>query len=697
VKVLDFGLAKVLDDEQPAASAANSPTLTLGHTRAGVILGTAAYMSPEQAVGKTADRRSDIFSFGSVLFELLTGQRAFGGDTAGETLVAVAKDEPDWSKLPAGTPRAMQKLLRRCLVKDRKQRLQAIGEARILLESPEEPPQVEVPPVAGRPHRPVIWMASTAVMFLALAALTSIHFRETPPPEHTLRYTIAPPENTTFVHSFAVSPDGRLVVLAARVNGKLQLWLRPLDALQWQLMPTTDDARYPFWSPDSRNIGFFAEGKLRRIAAAGGPSQPVCDSGDTRGGTWSREDLILFSPGFSDNVIRRVPAAGGAPTDVTKAKMPSLFPVFLPDARHFLYLVTGASAEKNGVYVASLDGAENLRVLADNSGFSFAPPAPGSRIGQLLFLRENILMAQPLDAGTAQLAGEVFPVAENVSLAQNTSAPVTVSDNGVLLFWTGGNGGGGGTNQIVWYDRAGKATPVGMPGNVLAPAISPDEKMIAFTKAAAGGGNRDIMLRDLDRGNERRLTTDASNNFAPFWSPKTGDHIVFRSNRGGHPGDLYLRASNGSGQDEPLVATPIQKVADQWSRDGRFVVYSEQDPKTKWDLWYLPMSEDRKGSGKAVQFLHSEFNEVQGQLSPDSHWMAYTSDVLGNREVYVQPFPVPDNEIRISTAGGEQPRWSGDGKELFYLAADRKIISVKVTVSGGAQAVVEARHSRAAV
>ena len=673
VKLLDFGLAKAFSDpgDSGLGDPSASPTLTIGATVAGTIMGTAAYMSPEQAKGKRVDKRADIWAFGVVLYELLIGERLFKGEDVSDTLAQVLTKEPDLEKLPVKARR----LLRECLQRDPKLRLRDIGDAQRLLveESPSRAP------AAAR--RPWAWIVSTAVLLLSLTALALLHFRESPPPEHVLRYTIVPPEGTTFLHSFAVSPDGRMVVMTAQVNGRRQLWLRPLDALQAQLMPTTEDATYPFWSPDSRNIGFFADGKLRKIAASGGPSQSLCDASDGRGGTWSRDDVILFTPSFGDNVIRRVPAAGGVPTDITKTKLASVWPVFLPDGRHFLYSLPN-SGEKNGIYISSMDGTGDRRILADSSGFAFAPPSAGSHVGQLLFIRENILMAQPLDVGSAQLAGEVFPVAEGVGSAQSNFAPVSVSANGVLLYWTGGTAAGTGNNQTVWYDRGGKLLEtVGSPGNILMPAISPDEKTIAFSRGT--GASRDIWLRDLVRGNERRLTTDALTNLAPYWSPKNGDRIVFRSQQAGGSGDLYLRASSGSGQDEPLLSTRNPKMADQWSLDGRFIVYTEQDPKTRLDLWYLPVGEDGKPSGKPMPFLHSGFNELYGQLSPDSRWMAYTSDVSGQREVYVQPFPAADNEMRISTAGGEQPRWSHNGKELFYLAADGKLTAVAVTASAG--------------
>jgi eukaryotic-like serine/threonine-protein kinase len=679
VKVLDFGLAKI--SEPPSAvsqGATQSPTLSMAATQAGMILGTAAYMAPEQAKGKPVDRRADIWAFGVVLHELLTGRRVFEGDDVTETMAAVVLKEPQWD----GVPVEVRRLLKKCLEKDPKKRLRDIGDVWELLEGPPAPSVAASVPVKSR--RGVAGWAAAAAMTLALVALAFVHFRETPPPEHTLSYTIAPPEGVQNVHSFAVSPDGRTVVMAAAVNGKQQLWQRPLDALQWQPIPSTDGGAYPFWSPDSRNIAFFAGGKLRRIAASGGPSQPVCDAPDGRSGSWNQDDVIVFSPAPQGTAVQRVPAGGGVPQDVTKTKGVYRFPRFLPDGRRFLYLVSGSTSEKNGTYVSSLDGTENRRVLADNSSVEFAPSAVGGRLGQMIFIRENTLMAQPFDSKSAQLSGDVFPVGEGVTFTNVSSfAPVSVSGNGVLLYWTGGGGGGGGTNQIVWYDRAGKLLEtVVPPGRVIMPAISPDEKTIAFSRGDSGSNNRDIILRDLGRQNDRRLTTDASPNTTPFFSPH-GDRIVFRSNRGGHLGDLYWRASNGSGQDEVLLSTPDGKMVNQWSRDGRFIVYAEQDPKTKQDVSYLPMGEDGKPSGKPMPFAHSEFNEIDGQLSPDSHWMAYTSDVSGQREVYVQPFPSADNELRISTAGGEQPRWRGDGKELFYVTPDGKLTAVAVTVTPG--------------
>ena len=459
------------------------------------------------------------------------------------------------------------------------------------------------------------------------------------------------------------------ISIAAAVNGKRQIWLRPMDALQAQPMPSTEDAAYPFWSPDSRYIGFFAQGKLRKIAAGGGPSEPVCDANAAGGGSWNREDVIVFSTG--GNAILRVSAAGGAPSEVTKAEgLAARYPVFLPDGRHFLYFLLAPPS--SGVYVGSLDGKENRRILADVSSALFVPSAAGSRTGHLLFLRESNLMALAFDAGSAQPLGDVFPVAEGVFIAPNAFALVTASENGVLLYGSGALGGG--PTQIAWYDRAGKLLgPVGAPGNVFTPAISPDEKSIAYSRQA--GTTADIWLWDLARGTEVRLTSTTGGHYAPFWSPKADRVLFINIDRGR---TIYEKTTSGTGQEDPLLPAGVSGIPHQWSRDGRFVVYAATDQNTRSDIWVLPMGENGAASGKPIPFLQTEADESHGQLSPDSQWMAYTSDDSRQREVYVRPFPKGEGVWRISTAGGQMPRWRGDGKELFYVAADGKMTAVPV-------------------
>ena len=689
VKLLDFGLAKALDNA-PAPSAtsdlAKSPTLTLGHTIAGQILGTAAYMAPEQIEGRAADRRADIWSFGVVLFEMLAGKRAFEGSTNVETLASVVKLDPDWSALPKDTPAAIVNLIRRCLAKDRRQRLQAIGEARIALEQDLEP-VADQQEVASRsqsePRKRWVWPAVAAGFAIIAAVVTLLYLRQTPPPVHTLRYKITPPDGV--VQSFAISPDGRMLAVAALGNNKEQLWLRPMDSFQFQPMPTTDGAQYPFWSPDSRYIGFFADGKLKKVAASGGPAQSLCDAPNGFGGSWSRDDVIVFIP--TPTAVQRVSAAGGTPADVFKNRPPSSFPVFLPDGRHFLFTRAASGA---GIHVGSLDGKEDRPILGDFSQSLFAPATPGSRSGHVLFVRENNLMALPFDGEKAQPTGDVFPVTEGITALAGFLgyAPVSVSEIGFLV--SGGTGLNLGITQLTWHDRSGKTLGSFGTANPVAPAVSPDEKMVAYARspAAGNGTDFDIWIRDLARASETRFTTGGGGaSFSPFWSPK-GDRIVYSSVRGSGAPALFTKPSSGSGKEELLVPQTSVDLANQWSRDGRYIVYSHSTEKNKLDLWYVPL-DGQNGERKPAPFLETEFNEMLGQLSPDSHWMAYTSDESGQREVYVRPFPPGDGKWKISTAGGDQPRWRGDAKELYYLAADGKMTAVPLKITAGPKPLFE--------
>jgi len=646
IKLLDFGLAQI--------AAGQDATITQ-MTQTGAVMGTPAYMAPEQREGRQADARSDIYSFGCVFYEMLTGKRV----SADRTAVAPPLED----------------ILRTCLEKDPDERWQSARELKHALRwaGDMKPERAVAAPSRSR-FAKAGWIAA-GVVAVALAAVSIVHFREAPPVEQTLRAVIATPEGTAAqgFHNFVISPDGRNLILSATVNGKVQLWLRAMNGLQWQPIPLTEDAFYPFWSPDSRFIGFFAGGKLKKIAAAGGPAQSLCDVPNARGGSWNRDNVIVFSPANSGISIQRVPAAGGVPVDVTRTKGNQRFPEFLPDGRHFLYLKRDAAAADNGIYVSSLDGSENRRVLPDVSGLAFAPASHGERAGHILFVRENTLMAAPFDAVTAQIAGDVFSVADGVSLSSPSSyLPVTVSANGMLIYEpiTAGNG----ANQFGWYDRSGKPLAlVGAPGKVFNPAISPDGKLVAFQRENNTGS--DLWVLDLNRGVETRLTSDPSSNVAPFWSPG-GDRIVFASNRSGVY-NLYQKAANGSGPEVRLLSNSITDSSEQWSRDGRFIVYFELDTKNKRDLWVLPAEGDT-ANRKPIPFLRSEFDELHGQLSPDSHWMAFTSDQSGRREVYVRPFPPGEGEWTLSIAGGQAPRWSGDGKELFFEAADGKMMSVPV-------------------
>jgi eukaryotic-like serine/threonine-protein kinase len=668
VKVLDFGLAKAMADDLASGNPMNSPTLTLSATRAGVILGTAAYMPPEQAKGKTVDRRADIWAFGVVLYEMLTGSRGYNGETAAETLASVIKEELEWSRLPAGIPPHIRRLLRRCLEKDPRRRLRDIGEARIAID---EPP-AELPPVAApapRAASPLPWIAA-GLLLAGGTALAWTHFRETPPVDRVLRYSMDPPDKSS-VHSFAVSPDGRMLAIAGTVQGKGHLWLRPLDTLQAQLLAGTDAAQYPFWSPDSRYIGFFAQGKLKKIAAAGGPAQSLCDAPLGRGGSWALDGTILFAPA-PDSGLQRVSSAGGIPVVVTpKPKTSDRFPALLSDGRHFVHIVTG-TPEESGIHLGALDGKENRRLIADASSATYVPPAPGQRIGYLLFLRDSTLMAQPVDTRNLQLTGEMFPVAEHISFgANNNFAPVAASSNGVLVYQAGRAIVGA---QMIWTDRAGKTLgQPSPPGGYWDLSLSPDEKTVAISKL--DGANTDIWLHDIGRGTDTRLTF-AAMNAASVWSPKS-DRIAFASTRNGSTPDLFLKSAGGTGGEEVLLASPLSKFPYDWSRDGRWLIYGETGAKARMDLLALPLDVPAS-QRKPVPLVTTDFEELQGQVSPDGHWLAYVSDESNLREIYLRPFPAGDGKWKVSNTGGEQPRWRQDGKELFFLDRSAKLFAVPV-------------------
>jgi len=678
-KVLDFGLAKAVGGSAISGDSVDSHTLTISATQSGVILGTAAYMPPEQAKGKEVDRRADIWSFGVVLYEMLTGTRAYTGETAADTMASVLKEELDWSRLPADTPPHIRRLLKRCLEKDPRRRLRDIGEARIALEydgTETGTPAILVAPLPSAIKRRLPWAVAAGLLICA-TGLAWLDFRQSPQPDRVLRYTIEAPEKSS-VHSFAVSPDGRLLAIAGALQSGSRLWIRPLDTLLAQALPGTEGAQYPFWSPDGKFVGFFAEGKLKKIAADGGPAQSLCDAPNGRSGSWNRDDVILFAPQPSGG-IHRVPARGGTDTPVTHVNGSDRFPVFLPDGRHFLHLVTSAPAAESGVYLTSLDGKETRRVLADASSFSYVPPAAGQNLGHLLFVRDSTLVAQPFDPDRLAAAGDAFPVAEHVGFgANNNFAPVGASANGVLVYQSDRSVL---QNDLVWFDRSGKvAGQVAPLGEYWDVALSPDEGTAAYS--LLGGGNTgNIWLYEFARQTGQRFTFHPSGNLGAVWSPR-GDRIAFSSNRNAAVSNLFVKPANGAAQEEPLLSTGDIKIASSWSPDGRYLVYEEINPKTKADIWVLPMDGPAQ-SRKPFVFLSTEFDELQGQLSPGGRWMAYTSDSDGRREIYVRPFPAANALWKISTGGGEEPRWRRDEKEIFFVEPDGKLAAAAVTETAG--------------
>ncbi len=672
VKVLDFGLAKAASDEV-SGDPGNSPTLSLAATRDGIILGTAGYMAPEQARGKSADTRADVWAFGVVLYEMLTGRRLFDEETISDTLTQVLTKEPDLSPVPVQARR----LLRACLVKDPRRRLQSIGDAQLLIDEP--PPSVIAAPVENRRRRWIPWLAA-GVLAIAVTAVGFVHFREQPPERRVLQYTIASPDKIKNLSHFAISPDGRYVVMRAG-EGVSKLWLGALDSLDVHPLVGTDGGAYPFWSPDSQYIAFFAEGKLKKISVNGGPAQSVCNVTLTgQGGTWNRDNMILFAafnPGTSG--IYSVSASGGEPTQLTKIDAGAhRLPTFFPDGRRFMYVSTGE--KDNGVILASLDsGTKQRRLISEVSNTQYLPPGEGESKGHILFVRDQTLMAQPMDPKTLEAKGDPFPVtASPIGTGQNPGDfSYSISGQGTLIYRTGGSAN---EQRLAWFDRSG--TEVGVAGSaarIQGFALSRDGKRIVETRQRGQPSVTDLWVLESEQSSESQITFDESRNFAPVFSPD-GKAFVFSSNRtNGGTGNLYQKASNGTGQDQLLFDSRELTVATDWSHDGRFLIFRSTAAKTGEDLWALPMT----GEKKPIVLLNSPANESQGRLSPDMKWLAYVSSELNRLEVYVQPFgPGWDKPVagkwQISIGGGAQPSWSGDGKELYFMAPDRKLMAVDI-------------------
>jgi eukaryotic-like serine/threonine-protein kinase len=677
VKVLDFGLAKLNDlnasNDPNGPSVPNvlsmSPTITSPAlmTGVGVLLGTAAYMSPEQAKGRPADKRSDIWAFGCVLYEMLTGKRAFEGDDVADTLANVLKSQPDWTALPDHTPGDLRRLLRRCTEKDRKRRLFDIGDARLDIE--DELTGTAAPPIVRRISRRerLWWMLAVGMVLLAAGSALVWERRELPPAAPMQVEITTPPTSDPI--SLALSPDGRNIVFVGTANGRSRLWVRSLDSPSARPLDRTEGASFPFWSADSRSVGFFADTKLKRIDLDGGLVQVLTNAPEGRGGTWNAEGTILFTPN-SGGPIFRIPSTGGQPVAVTRIADGSQVlnhrsPFFLPDRRHFLYYVLGGTPY-GSVMVGDLGGAESKRLLANaDAGAVFLPS------GHLVYSRQRALFAQRFDINRLEVIGDPVPLGQQVAGGPNMTA-VSASATGLLAYRTGAAGG---RRQLAWIDRSGKEVqPVGESGFLIDPSLSRDDRYVALRREV--DGNSAIWLLDIRQGTLKQFTPSGGS--FPIWSPD-GSRIVFSGNTGS-VFDLFIKPFTRAGREEVLLATSQIKSATDWSPDGRVILYRTVSPKTGNDLFALAV-DDRK----PVPIAQTGSDERDGQFSPDGKWLAFVSNESGRPEVYVQPFPGPGGRQSISSNGGGQPRWRRDGKELFYIGLDGRLMAVPIELTNEGQ------------
>ena len=709
VKVLDFGLAKALEGDPSSIDISTSPTISRMATMQGVLLGTAAYMSPEQAKAKPVDRRADIWAFGCVLYEMLTGKQTFTGETVTDTLASLIKEEPDWKALPAATPMRVRVLLQRCLQKDPKERLQAIGDARIALNevlsgAPDLAP-------VGSAEAPVVplWRSTlpwviTAMTLVALAPLAFVHVREKPHASAApvQRFEISSPDPSVIIVG-ELSPDGtRLVLMSSGRNATRRLWLRRMDSLDAHPIEGTEgvSSGSAFWSPDSRFIAFgTVDGKLKKIDTEGGPAQVLCDSGgNVEGGFWTSDGKIVFGDPDRAPGLWQVPVAGGVCSplpgfeNATHARV--ALPVLLPDGRHFFYY-SNPGQVGGDVYLGSLDSKQesSRKLLSGNgTGAFFAPSPDDPDLGYLLYRRltaqgsatgARTLVAQPFDLRKLELAGEPVPLAEQVPSSWSNSL------TGILVYRSGGNPTAA-ISQLSLFDRQGKILgTIGESGDYVTPAFSPDGKRVVAAKNLQSG-SADLWMMDLARGVSTRFTFDSGIDAVPVWSPD-GNRVAFASSRAGTY-SAYEKLSNGGGEEELLLKSDKEAVPHSWSGDGRFLMFGDGAIAEATES-VLPLDKDAHATGKPFLFAQKG-GAFEGKFSPGPQgrplWVAYSSSESGRYEIYVRPFdpnsptgtPPGGGKWQVSTKGGVSPRWNSNGKELFYVALDGTVMSVEV--GGGA-------------
>ena len=670
IKLLDFGLAK-----KDRRSAVDETTRTIAMTQAGTIVGTLQYMSPEQVEGKETDARSDIFSFGAVLYEMLTGKKAFDGASPASVLAAVMKDHP---QAPPELMGPLEPVLRRCLAKDPDERWQSAADLRWALEHV----QAVAAPAATAPSASRLGYAAwitAGVLAVALAVTWALW--PTPAPERqSQRFSINPPPDSEFTFIFpgaAISPDGKLLVFAAQRGEQSMLWLRPLDSLDARVLPGTEGGNFPFWSPDGKSIAFhsLSERRLKRVEVLGGTPEPLCEAQGFEGGTWSRRGVILFSSGF---LIRQVSAAGGECSSVTSADADRLerhgWPQFLPDGRTFMYVVRSRDASMDAVYASFLDQPERrIKLVSTDTKALYSAPDE-SRPGYLLWLRDRTLVAQRFDPASLKLEGAPIPLAQNIAVGggafqglPSNRAAFWVSETGLLVYRVVAQTG----RSLVWFARDGKRLETILQeerdGELVNLRLSPDQTRVAIARTI--NDNTDIWIYEIASRRWSKLTSNPGVESSPVWSPD-GRQVTYAANRDGSF-QIYRADANGAGQEQRLVDGPNAKNPGDWSQDGRYLIYTELHPQNQRDLWILPIERADGAPGKPMPFLTTTDTEFEARFSPDGKWIAFVSSTTGSPLVYLRAFPGgPPGQWPVSSGNATDLAWTKNGKELLYRSSN---------------------------
>jgi Tol biopolymer transport system component len=690
VKVLDFGLAKALaPDSDASINPTNSPTLTARATQMGMVLGTAAYMSPEQARGRPVDRRADIWAFGAVLYEMLTGRRAFDGDDVSITLANVLKEDPQWTALPADLPAPLARLLRRCLEKDPRRRLSAIGDARLELDEPETTVVAERAAGLAAPRPSAwsrLWPALIGVLIAGGAAAAAWSYSASPPAAALARLSMLPPSGERLYPDstgVAVSPDGTMVafIVGAVARSEAQLWVRSVDSMAARRLDDAAGASQPFWSPDSRRIGYFTNTKLKIIAAAGGRAETIADAPGGRGGTWSASNVIVFAPD-AGGPLYRVPATGGSPQPVTALEAQEYghrMPTFLPDGDRFLYAALPSKNGRFDIFAGSLGGQSRTFIGSLEAAPVFAEP------GWLLYARQGILTALPFDVGALEITGDPVTLEDepasilDPATSFTAGRSVSVSRTGSLAYYSAPS-----LNTVAtWYDAAGaQVGTLNVPaGHYETIRISPDGTRGVLVRSTSPSESS-LWLVDMARGGAAALSSGPGRNDNPVWSPD-GTRVVWTADRDGIQ-KFYVRNVNDATGEQLLFASPTPfKNPSDWSPDGRWITFTQLDAGTAQNIYVL----DASGGKEPALFVRGAARDIGGPVSPDGRWMAYLSDEGGRIQLYVQSFPTPGRSTQISDEGAVFAWWSRDSRQLTFLSDDLQHLW-RVDVQPGAPFVV---------